>query len=94
MKMIKVEDAVGCILSHDVTQIIPGEFKGRAFKKGHIIKEEDIPKLLEIGKEHIYVWEPKEGELHENDAAIRISDLVRGEGVAISEEIKDVDYKK
>ena len=42
MKMIKVEDAVGCILSHDVTQIIPGEFKGRVFKKGHIIKAEDI----------------------------------------------------
>ena len=89
MKMIKVEDAVGCILSHDVTQIIPGEFKGRAFKKGHIIKEEDIQKLLNIGKEHIYVWEPKEGELHENDAAIRISNLVIGEGVAKSEEIKE-----
>lgn len=89
MKMIKVEDAVGCILSHDVTQIIPGEFKGRAFKKGHIIKEEDIQKLLNIGKEHIYVWEPKEGELHENDAAIRISNLVVGEGVAKSEEIKE-----
>ena len=89
MKMIKVEDAVGCILSHDVTQIIPCEFKGRAFKKGHIIKEEDIQKLLNIGKEHIYVWEPKEGELHENDAAIRISNLVVGEGVAKSEEIKE-----
>ena len=89
MKMIKVEDAVGCILSHDVTQIIPGKFKGRVFKKGHIIKEEDIQKFLEIGKEHIYVWEPKEGELHENDAAIRISDLVVGEGVAKSEEIKE-----
>ena len=89
MKMIKVEDAVGCILSHDVTQIIPGKFKGRAFKKGHIIKEEDIQKLLDIGKEHIYVWEPKEGELHENDAAIRISNLVVGEGVAKSEEIKE-----
>lgn len=89
MKMIRVEDSVGCILSHDVTQIIPGEFKGRVFKKGHIIKEEDIQKFLEIGKEHIYVWEPKEGELHENDAAIRISDLVRGEGVVISEEIKE-----
>ena len=46
MKMIKVQDAVGSVLSHDVTQIIPGEFKGRAFKKGHIIKEEDIEKLL------------------------------------------------
>ena len=89
MKMIKVEDSIGCILSHDVTQIIPGEFKGRLFKKGHIIKEEDIPKFLEIGKEHIYVWEPKEGELHENDAAIRISNLVVGEGVAKSEEIKE-----
>lgn len=89
MKMIRVEDAVGCILSHDVTQIIPGEFKGRAFKKGHIIKAEDIQKLLDIGKEHIYVWEPQEGELHENDAAIRISELVVGEGVAKSEEIKE-----
>lgn len=89
MKMIKVQDAVGTILSHDVTQIIPGEFKGRAFKKGHVIREEDIEKLLSIGKEHIYVWEPEEGKLHENDAAIRISNLVIGEGVGISEEIKE-----
>ena len=63
MKMIKVQDAVGSVLSHDVTQIIPGEFKGRAFKKGHIIKEEDIEKLLSIGKDHVYVWEPEEGQL-------------------------------
>ena len=89
MKVIKVEDSIGSILSHDVTQIIPGEFKGRLFKKGHIIKEEDIEKLLSIGKEHVYVWEPKEGELHENDAAIRIKDLVVGDGIAISEEIKE-----
>lgn len=89
MKVIKVEDAVGSILSHDVTQIIPGEFKGRLFKKGHIIKEEDIEKLLSIGKEHVYVWEAKEGQLHENDAATRIADLVVGEGVALSEEIKE-----
>ena len=89
MKQIKVEDAVGCILSHDVTKIVPGEFKGRLFKKGHVIREEDIPKLLDIGKEHIYVWEPEEGQLHENDAAIRIKDLVLGEGCTISEEIKE-----
>lgn len=89
MKMISVYDSVGCILSHDVTQIIPGEFKGRLFKKGHIIKEEDIEKLLSIGKEHIYVWEPKEGELHENDAAIRLANLVLGEGVSRSTEIKE-----
>ena len=89
MKQIRIEDAVGCILSHDVTKIVPGEFKGRLFKKGHVIKEEDIPKLLDIGKEHIYVWEPKKGQLHENDAAIRIKDLVLGEGCYISEEIKE-----
>lgn len=89
MKIIRVEDSIGHILSHDVTQIIPGEFKGRAFKKGHIIKEEDIEKLLSIGKEHIYVWEPKEGELHENDAAIRITELIKGKGIAISKEIKE-----
>ena len=89
MKMISVYDSVGCILSHDVTQIIPGEFKGRLFKKGHIIKEEDIEKLLSIGKEHIYVWEPKEGELHENEAAIILVNLGLGEGVSKSPEIKE-----
>lgn len=89
MKQIKIEDAIGCILSHDVTKIVPGEFKGRLFKKGHVIKKEDIPKLLDIGKEHIYVWEPKEDELHENDAATRIKNLVLGEGCYISEEIKE-----
>lgn len=89
MKQIRIEDSVGCILSHDVTKIVPGEFKGRLFKKGHVIREEDIPKLLDIGKEHIYVWEPKKGQLHENDAAIRVKDLVLGEGCYISEEIKE-----
>ena len=89
MKQIRIEDSVGCILSHDVTKIVPGEFKGRLFKKGHVIREEDIPKLLDIGKEHIYVWEPKKGQLHENDAAIRVKDLVLGQGCYISEEIKE-----
>ena len=86
MKQIRIEDSVGCILSHDVTKIVPGEFKGRLFKKGHVIREEDIPKLLDIGKEHIYVWEPKKGQL---DAAIRVKDLVLGQGCYISEEIKE-----
>lgn len=89
MKMIKVQDAVGTMLSHDVTQIIPGEFKGRIFKKGHIIKEEDIEKLLLIGKDHVYVWEPKDGELHENDAVKRLVPLIMGDGITKSEEIKE-----
>lgn len=85
MKSVRVQDAVGMVLCHDITKIVPGEFKGRAFKKGHIIKEEDINELLSIGKEHIYVWENKEGVLHENDAAIRLKDLVCGEGLEFGE---------
>ena len=85
MKKVKVQDAVGMILCHDMTKIIPGEFKGRAFKKGHLIKQEDIKELLSMGKEHIYVWENKEGVLHENDAAERIKDLVCGIGLEFGE---------
>ena len=55
MKLMKTEEAVGQILCHDVTQIIPGEKKGPAFRKGHIIAEEDIPLLLSLGKDHVYI---------------------------------------
>lgn len=85
MKEIRTEDAAGMILCHDITKIVPGEFKGVAFKKGHLIKESDIPELLKLGKDHIYIWEAKEGILHENDAAIRIKDHVSGEGLTFSE---------
>lgn len=89
MKKVNVRDAVGMVLCHDITQIIPGEFKGRAFKKGHIIQEEDIEKLLSCGKEHIYVWEYKEGILHENEAAERLRDIVCGDGIEFGAEIKE-----
>jgi molybdenum cofactor synthesis domain-containing protein len=85
MKKIPVEKAVGMILCHDITQIIPGEFKGRAFKKGHIIQREDVEKLLELGKEQIYVWEPKAGEIHEDEAALRIARAVSGENIDYDE---------
>ena len=55
MKKVRVEDAVGMVLGHDLTKIVPGSYKGPAFRKGHIIKEEDIPHLKDIGKEHIYL---------------------------------------
>nr|WP_330379084.1 hypothetical protein [Clostridioides difficile] len=70
MKLIKTIDAVGQVLCHDITQIIPGEFKGRKFKKGHIVKEEDIPVLLSLGKDNLYVWEKSEGMVHENEGAL------------------------
>ena len=69
MKEIRTEDAVGHILCHDITQIIKDEKKGVLFKKGHVVKEEDIPLLLSVGKEHLFVWEKKTGILHENEAA-------------------------
>ena len=84
MKTVKTVDAAGMILCHDITKIVPGEFKGVAFKKGHIIEESDIPELLKLGKDNLYVWEYQEGTLHENDAAIRIKKHVAGEGLEFS----------
>jgi molybdenum cofactor synthesis domain-containing protein len=74
---VRVEDAIGMRLAHDLTRIVPGEFKGRAFTKGHVISEQDIPELLKIGKEHIYILELGDDELHENDAALRMADVLR-----------------
>src|SRR5690242_14100410 len=70
---VPVHEAVGLRLAHDLTQIIPGQFKGRLFTKGHLITEEDIPRLLDIGKEHIYILELGETELHEDEAAQRLA---------------------
>lgn len=84
MKTVSVFDAVGMVLCHDVTQIVPGTFKGPAFKKGYVIKREDIPRLLDMGKENIYVFDLKEGLLHENDAAFRIARAAAGEGISLS----------
>ena len=75
MKQIKTVDAVGHILCHDMTQIIRGETKDARFRKGHIVAPEDIPVLLSMGKDTLYVWEQKEGYLHENDAAQRLAAL-------------------
>lgn len=85
MKKIKTIDSVGHILCHDITQIIPGEFKGRAFKKGHVVKEEDIEKLLSLGKDNLYVFEKAEGRVHENDGAIFLKDITAGENLKFSE---------
>ena len=85
MKKIPVQEAVGHVLCHDMTQIIPGEYKGPRFRKGHIVQEEDIPVLLSMGKESLYVWEMRPGILHENDAAERLCALCLGEGMARSE---------
>ena len=78
MKLIRTQDAVGHVLCHDMTQIIPGEYKDARFRKGHIVTEADIPVLLSMGKENLYVWEKTEGMLHEDEAALRLRDLCIG----------------
>ena len=85
MKLIRTEDAVGHVLCHDMTQIIPGKYKDARFRKGHIVTEEDIPVLLSMGKESLYVWEKTEGMLHEDEAALRLRDLCIGEYMRCTE---------
>ena len=79
MKKVKVENAVGMVLIHDITRIIPGKFKGVGFKKGHIVKEKDIPELLKLGKKHLYVLNLSANHLHEDDAALRIARAICGQ---------------
>ena len=85
MKEIAVEKAAGTVLAHDLTQIIPGEYKGPRFKKGHVITEEDIPVLLSMGKKHLYVLEKDDTDVHENDAAFRIASKAAGHGIRLTE---------
>jgi hypothetical protein len=85
MKTVPVWEAEGMVLCHDLTQIIPGEFKGSAFRKGHVIRREDIPRLLDMGKENVFVYDLKSGLVHEDDAALRIARAAAGEGVLLSD---------
>ena len=85
MKLVDTKDAVGTVLCHDITQIIKGVTKDARFRKGHVVKEEDIPVLLSLGKDHLYVWEAGDDMLHENDAARILCDLCKNEGMKESE---------
>jgi len=82
-----VEQAVGMVLPHDITEIVKDEFKGRAFKKGHVIRAEDIERLRRLGKEHIYVLELGPDEIHEDEAALAMAQALAGSGVEYSPEI-------
>ena len=85
MKLMKTKEAVGQILCHDITQIIKGVTKDAVFRKGHVIREEDIPVLLSVGKDHIYIWENNENMLHENDAAQILYDICKNDHMRPSE---------
>ncbi len=78
MKLIRTVDAEGAVLCHDITRIVRGVTKGAVFCKGHIVTKEDIPVLLSVGKDQLYVWEKEEGMLHENEAAEILCGMCRG----------------
>ena len=84
MKKIRVQDAVGRSLCHDITEMNEG-FKGAAFKRGHIIRQEDIDHMLRIGKEHVFVWEEQAGEVHEDDCARRMASMAPVDGAHYTE---------
>lgn len=84
MKTVSVHEAENMVLGHDVTQIIPGKTKGPAFRRGHIITKEDIPRLLDMGKENLFVFDLSEGDLHEDEAAKRMALAVAGQNLSVS----------
>ncbi|MBW1946302.1 MAG: molybdopterin-binding protein [Deltaproteobacteria bacterium] len=81
LKTVPVTEAAGMVLPHDMTEIIPGEKKGPTFKKGHVIKDSDIPHLQRMGKNHIYVLELSGDELHEDEAALAMAQAIAGPGI-------------
>lgn len=85
MKKVPTGDAVGSVLCHDITRIVPGQFKGRSFKKGHVITEGDVAELLKLGKDHIFVWEQRVGMLHETEAAERLAKAAAGPNIWLGE---------
>ena len=85
MKQIETVNAVGHVLCHDITRIVKDVVKDTPFRKGHVIKEEDIPVLLSLGKEHLYIWEKKEGMLHENEAAEILFDICKNDNMSGTE---------
>ena len=89
LKKIKVKEAVGSRLGHDITEIRPGEFKGPAFRKGHTVCDEDICHLQRLGKNHLYVIDLEKDEIHENEAASILAGALAGEGVVWKDDPKE-----
>lgn len=84
-QVVTLEEAVGFPLAHDITEIRPGEFKGAAFQKGHILKDDDLDHLRRLGKNHLYVIKPQPDELHEDEAAEALANALCGSGVGWDE---------
>ena len=89
MKKIKVEDAIGQALCHDITGVFPDGSKGAMFRRGYVIARDDVPRLMDIGKNHVFVWEPEANEVHEDDAALAAADVVCGDGIDFDRNVSE-----
>jgi hypothetical protein len=85
VERIRVEQAIGQALAHDITEIRPGGFKGAAFRRGHVVRERDLDHLRRLGKDHLFILRIEPGQIHEDDAATSLADALCGEGVGWTE---------
>ena len=88
-RTVAVDEAVGLALAHDLTEIGPDGGKGAAFRRGHIVREADLPRLRRCGKEHVFILEIGAGQLHEDEAAVRLAEALCGDGVVLSGEPRE-----
>jgi hypothetical protein len=89
IQVVKIEEAVGYPLAHDITEIRPGEYKGPAFRKGQILREADLEHLRRLGKNHLYIIKTEPDEMHEDEAAVEMAQALCGEGVGWSDEPRE-----
>jgi len=94
LKKIKLHEAVGSNLAHDITEIRPGEFKGPAFRNGHTVCEADLCHLQRLGKNHLYVMDLSEDEIHENEAAAILAQALAGNGIEWKDEPRELFAKE
>ena len=89
MTKINVEDAIGTRLAHDITEIRPGEFKGPSFRRGHKIEEQDVCRLMRLGKRHLYILDLSTDQVHEDDAVVELATALAGTGITFDREPRE-----
>lgn len=84
MKRVLLEQAVGCALGHDITEVDANrQLKMAVFRRGQIVREEDLAHLRRLGRNSLYVLDgTDDGLVHEDDAAIEVAPLAAGDYIA------------
>jgi len=88
-RKVKIEDAVGLSLAHDITEIRPGEFKGPSFRKGHTVESKDLCRLMRLGKRHLYILKLDKGQVHEDEAVLELAEALAGPGVTFNQQPRE-----